>query len=424
MSQTASRRPRLALDLALGERKASWLELFYDLVYVATVIRLGDLLAAELDLAGATRFAFLFVLVWWNWTGAMFFANRFVADDAAHRWATFAQMFAIGTLAVVAHTAFDVAGVLFPLAYAASRWVLVALYARGGRAAPHARPLTDRFVWGFTAGAALWTLSALLPMPWRGVVWAVALLVEFGTPLTASARKLYRRFPPDVPHLRERYALITLIVLGEGFIKTQAALAASAGGPGGAGLALAAAVFLVAVAVWWTYFGRLSHDPIRPGTATALRTIYVHLPLTAAITAFGVASKKLVVAEPTAALGDPYRWALALALAVVWGSLAVLGSALVQPRRGPVRRAVAAIAFVALGLASGLPTWAVAAAMLAIAGAATVLDARADAGPPHDAAGDDGGHAEVAQDAAVAEATPAAWPHGAPGGHASAGGHG
>ncbi len=379
---TPGGRPQLAIDLGFGERKATWLELFYDLVYVATVIRLGDLLAAELDLRGAARFAFLFVLVWWNWTGAMFFANRFVADDPMHRWATFAQMFAISALAIFADRAFDADGVVFALAYAASRWVLVALYARGGRFAPHARPLTDRFVWGFASGAALWTLSAFTPMPWRAAIWALALLIEFGTPLTSAARRLYGRFPPDVAHLRERYALITLIVLGEGFIKTQAALAASAGSTGAAGLILAAVAFLVAIAVWWTYFGAPAHGALQPGTATVVRVIYVHLPLTAAITAFGVASKGLVAAPPFAPLDDPYRWALALALATVWSSLAVLGSALARPAGAPRRYALASLAYVGLALATGLPAWAVATAAVAIAGTAALLGARAVADVP------------------------------------------
>jgi low temperature requirement protein LtrA len=61
--------PRLWTANAHGERRATWMELFFDLIFVAAVAEVGAPLATEYNLAGLLRRAFLFVLIWWAWNG-------------------------------------------------------------------------------------------------------------------------------------------------------------------------------------------------------------------------------------------------------------------------------------------------------------------------------------------------------------------
>ena len=49
------------------DRSVSFLELFYDLVYVVLVAQLSHALAAHLDLKHLWQFMFLFAIVWWSW---------------------------------------------------------------------------------------------------------------------------------------------------------------------------------------------------------------------------------------------------------------------------------------------------------------------------------------------------------------------
>jgi low temperature requirement protein LtrA len=53
----------------LSQRRASWLELFFDLCLVVAIGALARGLHALPDLAGLARFALLFVPVWWAWMG-------------------------------------------------------------------------------------------------------------------------------------------------------------------------------------------------------------------------------------------------------------------------------------------------------------------------------------------------------------------
>ena len=88
------------------ERKVTWLELFYDLVYVATLIQLGNTLSEEVTLMGFAQFAIVFTPIWWTWTGVTFYMNRFVVDDIWHRLLIFVQMCAIAWLGVSVEGAF------------------------------------------------------------------------------------------------------------------------------------------------------------------------------------------------------------------------------------------------------------------------------------------------------------------------------
>jgi len=66
-------------------RHATWLELFYDLIYVVVIARLAHLITHahdnHLSLEAYLLFVALFICVWWAWTGHTMFQNRFDNDD-------------------------------------------------------------------------------------------------------------------------------------------------------------------------------------------------------------------------------------------------------------------------------------------------------------------------------------------------------
>ena len=75
------------------ERHASWLELFYDLVYAPAVSQIG--LTLHDNTNSVTAFlgnVALFVPVMWAWVGLTFYSARFETDDLFHRLLVFLQM--------------------------------------------------------------------------------------------------------------------------------------------------------------------------------------------------------------------------------------------------------------------------------------------------------------------------------------------
>jgi low temperature requirement protein LtrA len=338
------------------ERKISWLELFYDLIYVATIIQLGNMLVGDPTARGALLFVFLFVPVWWSWTGLMFFFNRFVVDDVWHRVLVFAQMFAIANMAISVTGAFADTSVAFALSYFAVRALLVVFYARAWLHVPGARALIERYGVGFSFAALCWLASAFVPEPYRYVLWVVGLALEFSVPLSAGSRRLQHLLPPDAPHVAERYGLFTIIVLGESFIKVVGGLADH--GVTLDTLVLSGLGFVVAACVWWLYFGGMHGAVLQATTRARYLWIYAHLPLTIGITGIGVGLKKLTVLPLDAPAPDSVRWLLGGAVVLCLLAFVVLDSVRVAGRhrrggRETAARLAAAAAVLALAALGG-----------------------------------------------------------------------
>src|SRR5919198_4265338 len=145
MASTSTRRerwftpPRLLTVEESGERHATWLELFFDLVFVVAITELSRQLVLDHSAGGFLRFAALFVPVYVAWQGYMAYATRFDTDDVAFRVAYFAAMLAIAAMAVlIDDVAHGVHSAGFALAYVVLRSFMLALYWRAWRAVPEA----------------------------------------------------------------------------------------------------------------------------------------------------------------------------------------------------------------------------------------------------------------------------------------------
>ena len=111
------------------KRHATWLELFYDLVYVVVIAKLAHLIThphdGHITLHQYAVFATLFVPVWWAWTGHMMFQNRFDPDDTPQKILTLLQMLAACFMAVFITGVFAESANAFALSYVAIRTLLI-----------------------------------------------------------------------------------------------------------------------------------------------------------------------------------------------------------------------------------------------------------------------------------------------------------
>ena len=281
------------------ERHATWLELLYDLIFVAAVAQLASVLNADYTVHGAMRFAFVSIPVWWAWVGHTFYLTRFDTDDLSHRLLTMLQMIAVAALAVNVTGALGPASAGFAISYAAVRSILVVEYLRAGLHVPEARPLTSRYSAGFGAAVILWFLSVLFPAPLRHIVWGVAICVDFMTPLTT--RTIHYRFPPHQMHLPERFGLFTNIVIGEAVVGVVA-------GEGATGLSFGSGMagvmgLIISFALWWGYFECVRGASIRVVSSFEhvgryQLWLYAHLPLVMGITAAAVGVRHVIALPP------------------------------------------------------------------------------------------------------------------------------
>jgi len=294
--------PRLRTDAAEErERHATWLELFYDLVFVAAISQLAGNLNSDYSLKGLLHFTILFVPVWWAWVGQTFYLTRFDSDDLGHRLLTMAQIVAVASLIVHVPNALGKSSIGFALSYAAVRSILVAEYYRAGKHIPHVRPIVNRYIAGFGFAAALWVISTFIEMPHRFIVWYVAIVIDFLAPLTAG--QLHARFPPHLMHLPERFGLFTIIVIGEAVVSVIMGAGAdrltfASGSAGVMGL-------IIAFTLWWGYFEGVRGAGTRQLTSkdhvrAYQQWLYAHLPLTMGIASLAVGVRRVVALAPFA----------------------------------------------------------------------------------------------------------------------------
>ena len=315
------------------EKKASWLELFYDLIFVASIIQLGDALSDGVDhkrgLESFLWFAVHFVPLWVCWTGFTFYSNRFDVDDLTHRLLVFLQMAAVGAVAISAPMAmrFENADPRpFEFAYAIAQMVLVIMYARAYKHTPVARDFSRYWGTVFAVGSLLWFAAIFVPSPLNYVLWVFGIGSILLAPLSRASRAISEQYPADQEHLSERYGLLTIIVLGESFVKVLSFLAADDHNIDPEYLAKGAFNLSITCAVWWVYFDDIAGSKIKEGKFTWITWLYGHLPLGMAITAVGVAVKYAVKIDPYAPPSASYRWLLTGTLALTLLSVALIDS--------------------------------------------------------------------------------------------------
>jgi low temperature requirement protein LtrA len=352
------RPPQLrTLDADQDERHATWLELFFDLVFVISIAEVVHTLEDYRSLADFAGTAGLFVAVWWAWVGYTVYADRFDTDDLLHRVLVLAGMLAVIAMALSVHDALHGGSARFALAFVAVRGIVLLLNARARRHAAAARPLLNLYLTAFSIGASLWLVSVLVPEPARYLLWGVALVLELSAPWVG--RHQIERAPIHASHLVERFGLFTLIVLGESVISVaQGAVKGATQGSWTAAMAAAAvAGFLAVACLWWLYFDRIDDGAIR-SVLRGLIWNYAHLPLLAGLVSVAVGTEYAVREASTGQLERTTALALGAGTALYLLATVVTGRALrtsADPRQWYWLGAAATTLAVGLVWPLGLP---------------------------------------------------------------------
>jgi low temperature requirement protein LtrA len=320
--------PRRAGD-RIEHRQVTFLELFYDLVYVAVIAELSHSLSSHIGWAGLGGFAFLFVIVWWAWLNGSLYHDIHGNNDIRTRVFTFLQMISVVAMAVFAHDALGESSVGFALSCAVFQLILSWLWWRTGVHDEAHRPLTLPYVTAYLLSMLLFTGSIFVAAPVRFYLWGLALLFSLLAPFYMRLRNISPEIQAQMDlsinvseSLVERFGLFTIIVLGEVIIGIVSGVNEHHDLTWHIGVT-AVLGMLLAIGLWWIYFDLISqHRPLRNMNIVFL-WLYLHLFLTISITAIG-ASVLNVVKHAGEALPVEVRWLLLSATAMTLVTTALL----------------------------------------------------------------------------------------------------
>jgi low temperature requirement protein LtrA len=366
------RPPRLRADQE--GRRATWLELFFDLVFVVAVAELSGVLHGDLSWHGLGTFLGVSAPVIWTWMNFTFYADQFDTDDVVYRLAMFAAMLASIALAAM----LDEHGTGFVLAYVALKVILCGLYGRSWAAGTTAleRRFSRACVAAYAAGGAVWLASLALPDDLRPWAWALGLAIEIGTPIFGP--KVFSEMPLSREHIPERFGLFTIIVFGETIVVVALA-GAEAGWPTADALA-AVAGFALACGVWWLYFDRVDENRLRQTIRPNLTFIYAHPLLFASLNALAVGVELAIEHASGHALEVAQRALLGGGTAAVVAMIAAIQGATDRPPPRRVQGGRLAVAAVAATLiAVPLPALALTGVLAALVAAQAAYEALAGA---------------------------------------------
>ncbi|HUR50459.1 MAG TPA: low temperature requirement protein A [Acidimicrobiales bacterium] len=277
---------------AADEKRVTWAELFFDLVFVFAITQVSALLHEEHSWAGVGRALILFVPIYWGWVGTSIHANVTEVDTPLERLGIFAVGLCSLIMALGVVEAFGERGVVFGAGYLLLRIVLAAVVFRGWRMSP------NNFSVGLLVSGPLLLAGGIADGPARVWLWAVAAFIDLATPTILRKRLVKVQF--DASHLPERFGLFVIIALGESIVAIGSP-AASAGDLYWRQVLAVALAFALACGLWWVYFAYAA-SAVRHALSTAsvqtdiVREVlsYGHLLLLAGIIALAVGLAEIV----------------------------------------------------------------------------------------------------------------------------------
>jgi len=355
-------RPPARFEDRPSDRRVTFLELFFDLVFVVVISQLAHRLGEHPSWPGVGWFVFLFYAVWSSWINGTWYHDLHGTNDVSVRVFTFAQMLAVAVMAAFIADVPGPGSVGFALAYAANGLVLAILWFRTGFHDPSHRAGSVPYSIGCLVAAVLFAVSASVDEPARYWLWGIGLASQIlglvvGFRLwTPPASQGGDAVIAATPSLVERLGLFVIIVLGEVIVGAVDGMAEVAPLDFDV-IAIGLLGVLVAIGLWWIYFDLVSHRA--PTSNRTQLWLYLHLPLVIAIAAGG-AGVLNTVEHAADAVPDSVRWLLVASLAVAVLSVAAIARTLEIRRRytqvyGPAETALVISGVLTLGV--GLTGW-------------------------------------------------------------------
>ena len=321
-------RPPRAHGEAIDDRTVSFLELFYDLVFVVLVAQIAHTLADTVSWSGVRNFVIVFWLIWIAWVNGTLYHELHGGEDGRSRTYIFMQMALLVLLAVFAgHAADDASdGRGFAIVYTVLlvligwQWFDVRRFD-----SPEWRPVAGRYVLGMALIAVMVLISAALDdQDARLWVWAVAIGLTLAGNLVLVLRPRSEEMVQATrvtESLAERFGLFTIIVLGEVVVGVADGLSEASHDARTIGTGVVA--LTIGFAFWWNYFDFVGRRVPGLGARRAA-WLFGHLPLALSIAAAGAGMVGLIEHAGDAQTPAPTAWLIGGATAAVALSVAIL----------------------------------------------------------------------------------------------------
>ncbi|PID70672.1 hypothetical protein CSB37_01140 [bacterium DOLZORAL124_38_8] len=270
-------------------RSITYLELFYDLVYVAIIIQLSHLVAGHVS--WNTIFSYLGVLsmILWAWFNGSLYYELHGNKDIKTRVFTFLQMISLVGMGIFIPTAFGEGYQGFALSYTIFLTILTFLWWRTGVHDVDHKPIAKPFVWLFCGTTLAYAISIFTPSDISYFLWFFSVLISLSWTLLIIAhpnKKVKKEQLEAVKHIGpsfvERFDLLTIIILGEGIISLIEGSTYIHQWTMGNILNIIGS-FLLLAGLWWIFFDFIGGKIPQKNDIARATWVGLHFPLLASL---------------------------------------------------------------------------------------------------------------------------------------------
>lgn len=322
MNQYSARRQSI---VSPEDQSATFIELFFDLIFVFSVTQVVGLLHGGLTWSTFTQAILIFWLVWWAWTQFTWALN---AADTTYSWVEIGTLLATAVaffMAITLPDAFHTRAIWFGGAYVLVRLIGLALYSWVSWADETQRSAVRIFGLVSLAGLLSVLIGAFLGGQAQYWFWGLTILLDIVAAAVGGQQDGWDLHPE---HFSERHGLFIIIALGETLIVAGAGVT----GEMWTGNLILAAILAVSITcgLWWSYFPRskplLEHALASvhgSAQASMARDVFslLHFPMIFGVIAYAFAIEE-IIAHPADPLPFTGRLALALGLILFVGVMA------------------------------------------------------------------------------------------------------
>lgn len=270
----------------MEEKKVSWLELFFDLVFVTAVSFTTHVLVnADLHPDRINNYILEFLLVvfpmFWLWIGQTMFFNRFSELVSRPTLFMLPQMFCLILMTASFNFGYANLHTNFLLGYIIFRILTVVQYILvEQRRLNNAQYRTAHILALIFSINILITASSLLfHGQWRYIIMYIGIFADIILPLFFG--KTLAHTPVNLPHLTERFGAFVIIALGESLVSITSILADGIITVNS--IAFTALSFILISSMWASYFYDFEHTFDRKLETNGQLLLYGHFFILAAI---------------------------------------------------------------------------------------------------------------------------------------------
>ncbi|MBI3520228.1 MAG: low temperature requirement protein A [Bacteroidetes bacterium] len=276
------------------ERKISWLELFYDLVYVIVISKITHRLAHHQEWIDIVDYAYLFAMTFWGWYNGSQYHDLHGSPGIRTRFMTLWQMVAVGALAVTLDSPaenmvqYTTISILVLQLFITYLWWSVGIYDK------EHRQLNMPYSVCYIAAFLLLMITLYIPQPHKRIVFWIALVLNYAPSFFTAFRLKEKRAEFTLSSsMTERLGLLTIIVFGEAILGVINGIGQLSDLNMHTWISFGLGILIV-FALWWIFFSLIADRNSKKGMLAGSTMSLVYIPTLASLGMVGAAFPALL----------------------------------------------------------------------------------------------------------------------------------